>query len=488
MKLEKLLKNIDYELKSGNCDKNITEIEYDSRKIKKDNLFIAIQGFETDGHLYLKQAIENGAAAVIIEKEIKNYNPAVTYLKVENSRKIMAQLAKKFFDNPLQDINLIGITGTNGKTTTAYLLYNILKKHAGQAALFGTIKNVIGNNELDSKRTTAESLDLYRYFFEMREKNISYAVMEVSSHALDLYRVAGMNFKIAIFTNVSPEHLDYHKTFKNYIEVKSKLFSGLKKNQKAVINIDDPNAEYISQKSNGENYSYSLDSKQADLYALKYNLNQNGMNFKTGGKLELTFKLSLGGFFNIYNSLAAILAADLLGVKSNIIKNSLAEIDSVPGRFEIINAGQNFQIIVDYAHTPDGMKNVLETATILKRNRLIVLFGCGGDRDRSKRPEMAKLAEKYADYIIVSNDNPRSEDPQRIFSEIKNGFSNDLSNYQIIADRKKAIKKAIEMARADDIVMLLGRGHEKYQVFNNKKIELDDRKVAYQIAANRKGK
>lgn len=487
MELKKILNNIDFELKAGNLTKNITEIKYDSREIRKDNLFIAISGFETDGHQYISQAVKKGAAAVIIEKEISEYQDEITYIKVENSRKTMAELAKNFFNNPLEDLNLIGITGTNGKTTTSYLLYNILKEHTIKSALFGTIKNIIGNKELNSSRTTPESIDLYRYFAQMRAEGIKYGVMEVSSHALDLYRVHGMDFSAAIFTNISPEHLDYHKNLENYREVKSRLFSQLKNKQFAVINIDDQNGTYIKEKSQGTNYSYSLDSKSADLYTTEFKLHQRGMEYKTGGMINSRFELNLGGIFNIYNSLAAILTADLLGIEEETIKKALEKVKSVPGRFEMINAGQDFQIVVDYAHTPDGMKNVLETAAVMEKNKLIVLFGCGGDRDRSKRPAMAKLAEKYADYTIVTNDNPRNEDPDRIFAEIKKGFSKDFNNYEIVADRKKAIEKAIKKAGKDDLVMLLGRGHEKYQVLKNGKIELDDRKVAYQAAEKVKG-
>lgn len=487
MELKKILKNIDFELKAGNLTKNIKEIKYDSREIDRNDLFIAISGFETDGHQYIPQAIKNGASAVIIEKELPEYQSDITYIKVKNSRKTMAELAKNFFDDPLQDIKLIGITGTNGKTTTSYLLYSILKEYTAKSALFGTIKNIIGENELNSSRTTPESIDLYRYFSQMRAAGIKYGVMEVSSHALDLYRVHGMNFAAAIFTNISPEHLDYHKNMDNYREVKSKLFSQLDSEQFAVINIDDQNGAYMKSKSQGKNYSYSLNSKRADLYAVEYKLHQKGLEYKTGGIINAHFKLNLGGIFNIYNSLAAILTAKLLGIEKETIKEALNKVESVPGRFEIINAGQDFQIIVDYAHTPDGMKNVLQTAAAVEKNRLIVLFGCGGDRDRSKRPVMAELAEKYADYTIVSNDNPRSEDPNKIFDEIEKGFSKEFTDYEVIDDRKKGIEKAIEIAKKGDIVMLLGRGHEKYQVLKNGKVELDDRKVAYQAAEKLRG-
>lgn len=487
MKLRKILNNIDFELKKGSLKREITEIKYDSRETEANNLFVAISGFEVDGHQFIDQAVKKGAAAVVIEKDLSAYQDGVSYIKVDNSRKTMAELGKNFFENPLEDIKLIGITGTNGKTTTSYLLYNILKEYAGRAALFGTIKNIIGEKELDSSRTTPESIDLYRYFSQIRAAGVKYGVMEVSSHALDLYRVEGIEFAAAIFTNISPEHLDYHKNLENYRAVKSRLFTQLNQNQFAVINLDDANAAYIKEKSGGKNYFYSLSSPKADLYTSDYQLHQKGMEYRTAGRIESFFQLNLGGIFNIYNSLAAVLTAELLGVDQKTIKKSLTEINAVPGRFEIINAGQDFQVVVDYAHTPDGMKNVLETAAVMDKNRLIVLFGCGGDRDRSKRPAMAALAEKYADYTIVSNDNPRSEDPARIFAEIKAGFSEGFKDYEIISDRKKAIKQAIKIAKKNDLVLLLGRGHEKYQILKNKKIELDDRKIAYQAAKEVKG-
>ncbi|MFW5687178.1 MAG: Mur ligase family protein, partial [Halanaerobium sp.] len=323
MELKKILKNIDFKLKNGSLNKNITEVKYDSREIKKDNLFIAISGFKADGHQFIDQAVKNGARTVMIEKELADYQSGVSYIKVENSRKAMAQLAKNFFENPLKELKLIGITGTNGKTTTSYLLYNILKEYAGQAALFGTIKNIIGEQELYTNRTTPESIDLYRYFSKMREEKVKYGVMEVSSHALDLYRVEGMKFSAAIFTNISPEHLDYHKNMENYREVKSRLFAQLDQSQPAVINLDDSNSEYIAEKSAGDNYFYSLESKKADLYTINYKLHQKGMEYMTAGRIDNRFELNLGGIFNIYNSLAAVLTADLLGVDLQTINKAL---------------------------------------------------------------------------------------------------------------------------------------------------------------------
>ena len=485
MKLKDVLNGIDTEFIKGKTDIEISELRYDSREVEENNLFIAVSGFEADGHDYIENAVENGAAAVVIENEIENYRPDITYIRVGKSRRVMAELANNFFGHPLRYIDLIGITGTNGKTTTAYLIYKILKKSGIKTALFGTIKNIIGDKELDSKRTTPESVDLYRYFRRMVEEDVSYAVMEVSSHALDLYRVYGMEFTLAVFTNLTSEHLDYHKDLTSYRQVKSKLFSQLNHNGFAVVNIDDSSSSLMLKKSSGENYTYSLNNFQASLFVKEYNLDQAGIKYNTSGLFEENYKLKLGGIFNIYNSLAAVLSTYLLGIKKGAISDALLEVEGVPGRFELINCGQDYQVIVDYAHTSDGMKNVLEAAENIKKNRMIVLFGCGGDRDKGKRPAMAELAEKHADYVIVSNDNPRSEDPDEIFSDIKEGFSSDFNKYEIIADRREAIQKAVNKAEKDDIVLLLGRGHEKYQIIKDQKIELDDREVAKKAVKNR---
>ena len=485
MKLNIILKGIEHELIKGEYDLNISDLQYDSRKIKDNDLFIAVKGFNVDGHDYIKEAVEQGAAAVIIEKELSIYFPEITYIKVENTRKEMAVLAKNFFANPLKNMDLIGITGTNGKTTTAYLIYNILRKNSFKTAMFGTIKNIIAGEEISASRTTPESLDLYRYFSKAEIAGVKYIVMEVSSHALDLYRVHQMDFSLAVFTNLSPEHLDYHKDIISYRLAKSKLFSQLSTDAYAVINFDDDNYNFMLEKSKAKNYKYSLNNQNADLYCQNYKLKQNSFHYQSEGLIKRNFQLKLGGIFNIYNSLAAVLSTYLLGIEADKIVSSLEEIEGVPGRFELIDAGQNFQLIVDYAHTPDGMENVLEAACQIAKKRLIVLFGCGGDRDRSKRSVMAKLAEKKADYVFLTNDNPRSEDPELILTEIKSGFSNSFSNYEVIADRKKAIAAAVNFAKKDDILLILGRGHEKYQIIKDKKIEFDDRKVAYQALKER---
>jgi UDP-N-acetylmuramoyl-L-alanyl-D-glutamate--2,6-diaminopimelate ligase len=482
MKLKDILAEIDFKLLQGDLEQEIKELSYDSRTINKDSLFIAITGFKTDGHVYIDQAVKAGAVAVIVEKEPAKLSPGITYLQVENSRRELAILAKNFYHDPLQNIKLIGVTGTNGKTTTSFLIHNILEASGKKTALFGTIKNLIGKKEITSSRTTPESLDLYKYFSYLQKQQIEYAVMEVSSHALALYRVYGMKFTAAVFTNLTPEHLDYHQTMLNYKKAKAKLFAQLKTDGFAVLNLDDQAAGFMAQNSAAQNnLTYSLDDEKADLSTASYELHNHGLHYQTKGVFKADIGLNTGGVFNIYNSLAAGLTAYKLGINTELIIQSFQKFSGVPGRYEIINAGQNFQLVVDYAHTPDGMENVLQSALANKKNKLIVVFGCGGDRDRSKRSRMGKLAEQYADYTIVTNDNPRSEEPADIFKEIKTGFSKEFKNYEVIADRKQAIARAIELAQKDDSVFLLGRGHEKYQIIKDQKIKLDDRKVALEL-------
>ncbi|SFL28433.1 UDP-N-acetylmuramoyl-L-alanyl-D-glutamate--2,6-diaminopimelate ligase [Halanaerobium salsuginis] len=482
MKLKDILTEINFKLLQGDLEQEIKELSYDSRTVRKESLFIAITGFETDGHAYIDQAVKEGASAVVVEKSPAKFAPGITYLQVENSRRDLALLAKNFYHDPLQKIKLIGVTGTNGKTTTSFLIHHILESAGKKAALFGTIKNLIGKKELSSSRTTPESLDLYKYFYSLQKQEIEYAVMEVSSHALALYRVYGMKFSAAVFTNLTSEHLDYHRTMLNYKKAKAKLFTQLKKDGFAVFNFDDQAADFMIQSSAAQNnLTYSLVNENADLSTANYELHNQDLHYQTKGVFKVDIALNTGGVFNIYNSLAAALTAYKLGINKELIVQSFKKFSGVPGRYEIINAGQDFQLVVDYAHTPDGMENVLQSALANKKNNLIVVFGCGGDRDRSKRSLMGNLAEQYADYTIVTNDNPRSEDPADIFTEIKTGFSKDFKDYEVIADRKQAIARAIDIAQKDDSVFLLGRGHEKYQIIKDQKIKLDDRKVALEL-------
>ncbi len=489
MNLEQLIDDIKVEFVKGDMDKEISDIKYDTRDIENNDLFVAISGFKTDGHLYIDDAVNNGAKAVLIENELQYYQSGITYIKVNNSRKMMALLARKLFNNPTDKIDLIGITGTNGKTTTSFIIYNLLKDAGYKVGLIGTIKNIVSSSEiLESVHTTPESVDLYRYFNEMISDGFDKAVMEVSSHAIDLFRIEGMKFKTAVFTNLTPEHLDYHINLENYREVKSRLFTMLKPDGFAVLNKDDSTSDYILDKIEGKSFTYSINYSSSDLYTERYSFDLEGLSFKTAGLFTEEFSLKLSGIFNIYNTLAAILSVKLLGINTDIINQSLKSMESVPGRFEKIIEGQNFDVVVDFAHTPDGMENIFRAISKIAKKRIIAVFGCGGDRDKSKRPVMGSIAAEYADTVIITNDNPRSESAVKIIKEIAAGFSKKENvDFYKIPDRKKAIYKAVDLAEEDDFVIILGRGHETRQIFSDKVIELDDREAVREAIKYLKG-
>ncbi|MCF8008958.1 MAG: UDP-N-acetylmuramoyl-L-alanyl-D-glutamate--2,6-diaminopimelate ligase [Halanaerobiales bacterium] len=476
MRLKKILKNIEYELVEGDLNKEVNELRYDSRQVKNNDLFICIQGFKTDGHLYIKQAIKNGAAVILIDRDLNNYEQKATYIKVDDSRKTMAILAKNFFNNPLKDIKLIGVTGTNGKTTSTYLIKEILNNSGYNTGLIGTIEIYDGKKSHPATRTTPESLDIYRYLSEMRKNDVKYAVMEVSSHALALNRVDSMKFITAVFTNLTQDHLDYHKTIKDYAKQKSKLFNRLTKNGKAVINNDDNYSNFFKNNTNNTTITYGIDNK-ADLRAKDLSLSLTGVSFLIN---DLKYKLKLTGKFNIYNSLAAIGVAKSLNIDSAIIKEALERVKGIPGRYETLELGQKFNVIIDYAHTPDGMQNLIDDVKKFKHNNLIIVFGCGGDRDKKKRPIMGKLAVEQGDFVILTTDNPRSEKPLSIIEDIKIGIKESTKDtpYIIVLNREKAIVQAIDMAQKGDVVIIFGKGHETYQVFADKTIDFNDKDIA----------
>jgi len=483
MNLQVLLNNLNVEKIIGNDNININGLKYDSREVSKGDLFICIQGFKTDGHKYIPEVINKKVNAVLIDKKLDNYSNEITYIKVKDSRKAMAQIAKNFYQDPLQDIDLIGVTGTNGKTTTTYLIKDILNKSGYKTGLIGTIEVYDGESSIDASRTTPESLDIYKYLAKMREKNVRYAVMEVSSHALALNRVDTMEFKAAIFTNLTQDHLDYHKTMQKYAEEKVKLFKKIKTNGTAIINNDDKYSDFFLKNTNSEVITYSI-NKKSDLKAKDLKLALHGVSFKLNNN---RYNLNLTGQFNIYNSLAAIGTALSLGIDESIIKKSLESIEGIPGRFETINEGQNFTVIIDYAHTPDSMINVLESLKNFEHKNVITVFGCGGERDKDKRPKMGKIAVQYGDYVVVTTDNPRSEDPKIIIDEIIDGINE--SSYKTpfidLVDREDAINHAIEKAQKEDVVIIFGKGHETYQVFADKTIDFNDKEVAINAIKNK---
>lgn len=469
MRLSEALNNVDYEFLQGN-DIDITDISYDSRKVKQGSCFVCICGFVTDGCKYINQAIENGAKAIIVQNPIK-LEANITIIKVQNSRYAMAIASSNLYKNPSSKFKLIGITGTNGKTTTSFLIAQILKSCNYKIGLVGTIENRINNKILKSERTTPESVDLQKLFVQMAQQNIDYAVMEVSSHSLVLDRVSTCNFEIGIFTNLTQDHLDFHKTFENYREAKSKLFKMCKK---GIINIDDISSKYIASVATCDIITFGIDNN-ADFKAENIKLSAQGVNFDIKIDNQITsFFVPIPGKFNIYNSLCAIAACYILGIDVNTIKESIKNIKGVAGRCQNIHSNKEFDIIVDYAHTPDGLQNIITTVREFVKGKLYIVFGCGGDRDRAKRAIMGEIAGNLCDFCIITSDNPRSENPQTIISDIEQGIIKTNCEYIKIEDRKEAIKYALDKAQKSDIIIIAGKGHENYQIFKDKTIHFDD--------------
>ena len=449
---------------------NYMGISYDSRKVKPGDVFVAIPGFKVDGANFILKAIEAGAKVIVTEKDVKAPE-GIEVQKVPSARKALAHLAAKFYDYPCRQLKVIGITGTNGKTTTAYLIKSILETAGHKVGIIGTI---------DTKLTTPESLDLQGLLSEMVEQKITHVVMEVSSHALALERVYECGFDIAIFTNLTHDHLDFHKNMKNYLEAKKKLFTLLKPNGVAIVNVDDPASKFIIEAVKGEVITYGVGQAKHELRSTKHNefdtkvsdifIKENEMSVKIN---SLEIRTPLIGTPNVYNIAAAYQCGLVLHVPQNTIKKGIEKLKSVPGRFERVECGQAFAVIVDFAHSPDSLRKLIETYRPLTKGKIILVFGCPGDRDREKRPVMGKIAAELADKVIVTTDDPRGENPEEIINEVAKGDS----KAEKIVDRKKAIEKALGMARKGDAVLIAGRGHEKFQDFKGRKVVLDDREI-----------
>ncbi|MBI2252719.1 MAG: UDP-N-acetylmuramoyl-L-alanyl-D-glutamate--2,6-diaminopimelate ligase [Armatimonadetes bacterium] len=477
MKLEKLVESLEEKKIQGNLSLEIKEIQYDSRKVTPNSLFVCIKGKSFNGNDFAKDVINKGVKALVFEKKL-NFNPPLgaTLIKVQNSRYALTKLARKFFNFPDEKLKIIGVTGTNGKTTITFLLKKILEVSGFSCGLIGTLHAAWKDKIKAVNNTTPNALEIQKFLFSMLKDKIEYVAMEVSSHGLDQERVYEIPFLRAVFTNLTQDHLDYHKNLENYFQAKLKLFYLLKKEGQAIVNLDDPYGRRILKKINNC-FTYGI-KNQADFFACDIKFNFYGTQFKICHKRESRLvKLPLLGLFNVYNSLAASAAAFSLGIDLKNICLALEEASSVKGRFESINLGQNFRLVVDYAHTPAGLENILKGAKILTKGRLIVVFGAGGDRDRGKRPLMGEAASKLADLAIITSDNPRGEDPLKIIKEVKRGFVSG-SNYLIEADRKEAIRKAINLAKKDDFIVIAGKGHENYQIFKDKVIHFDDFEVA----------
>ncbi|HAP66620.1 MAG TPA: UDP-N-acetylmuramoyl-L-alanyl-D-glutamate--2,6-diaminopimelate ligase [Nitrospinae bacterium] len=499
MKIQEILKEVNLINVNGSMDIEISSLSYDSRKVDEGSLFVAIKGLKSDGHNFLNDAVESGARAVVVENglwggdfesEIRRPihwmgtpKSEVTYITVLDSRKALAVISTEFYGHPSREISIIGVTGTNGKTTTSYLINSILRANNFKSGLIGTIDYRFDREIIPSLHTTPESLDLQRFFKKVVDGSGKYCVMEVSSHSLELDRVYGTRFEMGVFTNLTQDHLDFHGNLEKYFSAKARLFKeyGLKK---AVINIDDPYGKRLIKDSRIDKIlTYGI-TEGADVKADDIDMSVKGLKFVATtpiGKLNIESKLL--GMHNIYNILASVSTAILEGFSKESIIKGILLLDTVPGRLEGINEGQDFTVLVDYAHTDDALKNVLNAAKELPHKRLIVVFGCGGDRDRGKRPLMGKAAVEYSDFAIITSDNPRSEDPLKIIEEIEAGVSSQESivrsqRHIKIPDRGEAIEFAINNASKGDIVIIAGKGHEDYQIFRDKKIHFDDREVA----------
>ncbi len=455
----------------------VATITFDSRNVGNDAMFVALKGTKTDGHQYIQKAIDSGATSVVCEELPKSLNSSVTYIVVKSTYEALGQMASNYFDNPSEQISLIGITGTNGKTTTATLLHNLFTELGYKVGLLSTVENKIGDQAIPSNFTTPYPMELNELLAKMVDEGCEFAFMEVSSHAVDQRRIAGLKFSGGVFTNLTLDHLDYHKTFKEYINAKKRFFDDLPTDAFALINVDDRKGKVMVQNTKATVKSYAMKS-MADF---KVRIIENRLS---GLILQLDnteFYARLIGEFNAYNLLAVYATAILLEEETTDILVALSSIDSVEGRFDyIVNEKRNIVGIVDYAHTPDALEKVLTTIDVLrtKKEKVITLVGCGGDRDRTKRPEMAKVACRYSNQVILTSDNPRSEDPEAIIDEMETGVPQNAQGKVIsITNRKQAIKAACQMANNGDIILIAGKGHEKYQEIKGIKYPFDDKEL-----------
>jgi len=492
MKLTELIAGLKVEKVRGNPDVEIKGLTYDSRKVEKNCLFVAIRGLKDDGHRFIPEAIKKGAQAIVVEKEIpSSVSGQAIMIKVASSRSALAHLSNSFYGFPSQKLRVIGITGTNGKTTTVYLIESILKKAGFKVGKISTVDYNLGNGVHPSLITTPESQDLQRMLKTMVEENLDYAVMEVSSHSLVLHRVEKVEFDWAVFTNLSLEHLDFHHTLNEYLKAKTMLFRQLGKQstkrglKAASINIDDSTGNYIMRHTSTKVITYGI-NKRAMVHGEILGTGPDGTSFllrRAGEKARIT--LSLLGTHNVYNALAAASVMLEEGIDLVLVKEGLEEVRKVPGRLEPVKNERGLRIFVDYAHTPDGLKNILQALRAFVRGRLIVVFGCGGDRDITKRPLMGKIALKLADYVILTSDNPRSEDPEQIIYQIergvKEGGGKKGEDYLAMVNRRQAIKKGLEMMKKEDILVIAGKGHERVQIFKDRVEEFSDVKVVREL-------
>ena len=487
-----LLENTVYRQVNGSDDIYIRDVTADSRAVREGSLFFCLSGAKVDGHDFVEDAVKKGAVAIVAEKKIKIPTGA-TVIYVESTRKAMEDMVPYFFDYPSRKMRMVAVTGTNGKTTTTHIISHIFRTAGYKTGVIGTIHALIGDREVPTHNTTPDVIDLQRLLYEMAEEKVEYVCMEVSSHALAMGRVSGCEFDTAVFTNLTEDHLDYHKTMENYAKAKAKLFNMVsaagqfKKNKTAWINQDDEYTDVMESAIQNKKictcHTYGMtDKSDLRIFSTEFTSKKSAFRLKFDNK-EYLVNTKLAGRFNIYNCVAAAGVALSEGLPVEIIVRALKTFQSVPGRFELIDEGQSFTVVVDYAHTPDGLEKILTTAREISRGRVITVFGCGGDRDKLKRPIMGRIAAKYADIVIITNDNPRTENPLEIIEEVKAGVMDESDKkpflqYETEPDRRKAIRKAISLAEEKDVVIIAGKGHENYQILGNRTIHFDDREEA----------
>jgi UDP-N-acetylmuramoyl-L-alanyl-D-glutamate--2,6-diaminopimelate ligase len=469
----------------GDLDGLITSVTDDSRSVSSGSLFVAVKGERVDGHKYVGQAIKAGAAAIVGQDSVER--ASVPFVQVTDSRKALGLIGSRFYGDPSAQLAMIGVTGTNGKTTTTYLCKALLEHMGRRVGLIGTVAYQVGAETIPASHTTPGAVELQRLLANMNEAQLDSVVMEVSSHALAMDRTAGCEYDVAVFTNLTQDHIDYHRTMEEYFQAKLRLFTGLgqgkKTRQRAIVNMDDPRGVYVRAACRVPVWGYAL-NVSADLVAENVRLSMNGSTFTAATPAgTFTVESRLVGEHNVYNLLGAIGVALHGGATCDQVREAVARVSNVPGRFERVSAGQDFTVVVDYAHTEDALVRLLTAAATLKTQRIITLFGCGGDRDRGKRPKMGRAAVEFSDVVILTSDNPRTEDPLTILREVEAGVREALQGrpsvqYHMVADRREAIGTAVRLARPGDILLIAGKGHEDYQLVGTKKMHFDDREVA----------
>ena len=470
MKLRTLLEGLPILAQNADMELEITGVSYDSRRTKPGDLFVAVSGYATDGHKFIPMALQRGAAAVLCEHSMPEDAP---WIRVRSARAALAQLGVRWYGAPAKSMQMIGVTGTNGKTSITCLVKEILEKSCGaKVGLIGTIRNMIGEEALETERTTPESFELQGLLAQMRDAGCTHVVMEVSSHALELHRVDGIRYQVGAFTNLTEDHLDFHGTMENYRRAKAKLFTMC---EHGVFNLDDPTAEKMI--ADASCTVYTVGTGNADLTAREIELGSDHIAMQVcEGAETARVRVGIPGRFTVSNALVAIGIVRQLGVSLADAAQALAAAKGVKGRVEVVpTPGKPYTVLIDYAHTPDGLENLLRSVKDYCRGRVILVFGCGGDRDKTKRPIMGEIAVKYADFVIVTSDNPRTEDPMAIIRDILSGISGTKTPYAVEEDRRRAIRVALRCARKYDMILLAGKGHETYQILGTTKVHLDER-------------